>query len=131
MTPLDQSQGILRLQIWEEYGDTEFKLFLRSMRLFAQYATSIGFIRYEDFVRDHDKELGKSCNILAIPFDRTYRENWQHYENISGNVSGSYGGISQIQALPQRHLPKDKLDDLLTNSDYRTTCYLFGYTAAF
>ena len=64
--PMDQSQSFLRLQIWQKYGESEFNLLLRSMRLFAEYASKIGFIRYEDFVGDHAEKLGNACQNLAF-----------------------------------------------------------------
>ena len=95
-------------------------------RLFAEHAAKIGFVRYEDFAKDHEKELGKACRILNLPYDKNYSRNWQNYDNITGNVSGSRGGTSQIQILPRRHIPKHSADYLLANSDYRTTCELLA-----
>ncbi len=125
--PLDQSQSIRRLQIWQKYGETEFKLLLRSMRLFAEHAARIGFVRYEDFARNHEKELGEACKKLGLPYDQNYSRNWQDYDKITGNVSGSRGGTSQIQILPRRQIPKLSADYLLSSADYRTTCELLGY----
>ncbi len=125
--PLDQSQSIQRLQIWQNYGGAEFDLLLRSMRLFAEYAAKIGFFRYEHLAKDHEKELGKACKILNLPYDQNYSRNWQNYDKITGNVSGSRGGTSQIQILPRRHIPKHSADYLLSSSDYRTTCELLEY----
>ncbi len=125
--PMDQCLSIIRLQIWAKYGKFEFGLLLRSMRLFAEYASKIGFIRYEDFARNHEKVLHKSCLMLGINFDHNYTLNWNRYEKITGNVNGSRGGTGQIKVLPRRQFPKDKITQLLANSDYQITCELLGY----
>jgi hypothetical protein len=125
--PMDQYQSIIRLQIWQRYGESELNLLLRSMKLFAERAAKIGFIRYEEFVVDHEKELSSACKSLGIPFDRNYRMSWSDYDTITGNVSGSRGGTSQIQVLPRRHMPKVQIDYLQSSFDYQNICGILGY----
>lgn len=125
--PMDQSLSILRLAIWKENGKPDLKLLFKGMRLFAEYAANTGFIRYEDFVENHQKELSNSCEILDIPFDRNYIHDWKHNKNITGNLNGSRGGTDQIKVLPRRVVSEFTRNEITSHSDYRTTCELLGY----
>ena len=81
---MDQSQSFLRLQIWQKYGESEFNLLLRSMRLFAEYVSKIGFIRYEDFVGVMQRSLATPAKNLAFLMTKITHKTGNTIKKLSG-----------------------------------------------
>ena len=84
-----------------EFGPDRF---LDAYNQFASFAHDIGFERYEDFVADSEAVLRRICARLDIPYDPGWRERWQNYDRLTGDVDGPTDGI--------RHIARVYPDDL-------------------
>jgi hypothetical protein len=100
--------------------------YLKGHRRFAEMASKVGFVRYEDFCRDPAATLQALCRNLNVPFDAEFRERWMHYDRLNGDMSRPPG--LPIQAR-ERPVPNEQLmKALLQSEDYRASLALLGYT---
>jgi hypothetical protein len=83
-------------------------------------------LRYEDFVIDPHAVIRELCRHLELRFDRHFAERWSSYAFVTGDVSGSRGGLG-IQPVPRRPAEPELLDALRTHPDYAASLELLGY----
>lgn len=123
--PIDQVESFFRAI--RGAGEVPIDAVLSGARKFAEAAVATGFVRYEDFAADPDRVLGEICAALDVPFDAGYRTRWQAYATITGDTTGSRGGLEAIRPVPRKAVPPHIMDYLLASEDYRQTCALLGY----
>lgn len=70
--PVAQWRSLQRIQLGREGGLSPSDFFEGYWR-FAHQVVEIGFIRYEDFTNDPDRELERLCTMLGVPYDPGYR----------------------------------------------------------
>jgi hypothetical protein len=121
--PLDQWRSL------QDYpasrGRSTLPDYLHGHRRFAEMASEVGFVRYEDFCRDPAATLQQLCGNLGVPFDAEFSERWMHYDRLNGDVSRPPGLPIQARHRPP---PSDRLmEALLQSADYRASLALLGY----
>jgi len=124
--PIDQWLSLLN------FGDMgkilDFGAFMHGYRAFAQECVTIGFLRYEDFVRDPSGQMRALCDKLSIPFDPDFATKWVNYRKVSGDPPSSRGRETpEIRPMPRRPLPEGLLDQFENNADYHAIRELLGY----
>ena len=82
--PVAQWRSLKRLPMMADVALSR-EAFLVGYHRFALEAADAGFIRYEDFTRDPDGELGRLCAMIGIAFDPGYRQRWHAVETITGD----------------------------------------------
>jgi hypothetical protein len=123
--PLDQWLSLRGLAVVR--GKLTLEGYLAGVRRFAEEASAIGFLRYEDFVVDPAAVMKELCRRLELRFDRHFVDRWSSYAFVTGDVSGSRSGF-KIKPVARRPVELDLLKTLEANRDYRTTLELLGYT---
>jgi hypothetical protein len=123
--PLDQWLSVAQQPVFRQsLGPVRF---LRGASRFAESAVQTGFMRFEDFARDNDKALRQLCDGLDLEFDPGYREKWQAYNRITGDVlpgRSSAGTIAPLPRLPVSEADKQRLRSL---AHYQSTINHLGY----
>lgn len=102
------------------------ELFLHGCRRFAEQAQAIGFIRYEDILRQPGEGIRALCDRLALPFDPTFLDKWYRYENVTGDPDRS--SRTTIDPPKPTRAPAELLARMAASADYRRTLALLGYT---
>ena len=125
--PLDQLDSLMRLTIWKDGRAPSPDDMLSAMKSYADACSQLPIIRYEDFVRDPDAALQGLCRHLDLPFDAAYKNKWQTFTKITGDVEGTRGGTKEIREVERRPPPREFITYLSTNKDYRQVCEVFGY----
>ncbi|MBI4184614.1 MAG: hypothetical protein HY521_11525 [Proteobacteria bacterium] len=122
--PLDQWLSLQQLRAVAR--ELTVEAYLKGYRAFAERARAIGFIRYEDFAADPDAALTALCERLAVAFDPGYRQRWQEYRFVTGEVEPdrAKGGIA---SLPRRELDWATLARFHASPDFRAALDLLGY----
>ncbi len=100
--------------------------YLQGYRRFAEFCVRLGFIRYEDFVRDPDTQLKALCANLDIPFDPGYTDRWTTYAKVTGDLA-ALNRSKEIRRSPRRPMEAGLLDRFAANADYRRAIDLLGY----
>lgn len=121
--PLDQWRSM------QEYpasrGRCSLPDYLEGHRRFAEMASEVGFVRYEDFCEEPAAILKQLCANLGVPFDAEFSDRWMHYNRLNGDMS-------RPPTLPirarERPPPDVRLMEVLRQSeDYRVSLVLLGY----
>ena len=102
------------------------EFFARAYLFYAQAASDIGCVRYEDFLSDPDGFMKGLCATLAIPFDPGFQDRWRDNDSVTGAVDER---TDRIAATPRAPLPPDLEARLRESLDYRKTCALLDYDA--
>lgn len=123
--PLDQWLSLRGLAVVQ--GKLTLDGYLAGVRRFAEEASEIGFLRYEDFVVDPAAVMKELCRRLELRFDRHFLDRWSSYAFVTGDVSGSRSGF-EIRPAPRRPVELDLFKSLEANRDYRITLELLGYS---
>jgi len=121
--PIDQWLSLSKLAILQEKLTLE--QFLKGYLEFAKIASQIGFIRYEDFTQNPDAELQTLCNNLEIPFDNGYKDKWQDYQKITGDIGNQ--NPTEISPQPRRQIEPETLQEIRNNQLYLEAITLLGY----
>ena len=120
--PIDQWLSMRNLKILK---DLEINFFLKGYKAFAEKCKEIGFIRYEDFTINPDKELKTICNMLQIDFDPNYISKWFDYKKITGDIANNE--VKKILPYKKKKTDKNILRIFEQNSDYQKIIDILGY----
>lgn len=122
--PLDQWRSMQ--QYAASRGRCSLADYLKGHRRFAEMASEVGFVRYEDFCREPAATLQRLCANLGVPFDAEFSERWMHYDRLNGDMSRPPGLPIRARERPP---PNDRLmEALLQSEDYRASLALLGYS---
>jgi len=122
--PVQQWRSLSRLQVMQE--KLTLDAFLEGYRRFAEYCVQIGFIRYEDFTRGPERQLGVLCERLAINYDEAWHDRWGTYTKITGDTAEQHSE-ARIRPPPQQTIEPALLDAFARNADYCHSLVLLGY----
>lgn len=123
--PVDQWLSLRSLAVMQ--GKIQFPQFLEGYLRFAEHCREIGFVRYEDFTADTTTELQKICQILRIPYDPSFNENWSRYTTITGDINSLRGRASEIKPVERRAVEEGLLEQFAKNPDYLESIRILGY----
>jgi hypothetical protein len=105
-------------------------VYLRGYLEFGKQIQSFGFIRYEDFVKEPEKQMQHLCYKLRLRFDRTFVARWSSYNKITGDLDhkkSRAAGSQSIAQLPRRPMDEELKKQFRNNSHYREAIKLLGY----
>jgi protein O-GlcNAc transferase len=123
--PLDQWLSVARQPVFQErLGPARF---LRGANRFADAAVQTGFMRFEDFTRDNDTALRQLCAGLELEFDPGYREKWQSYTHVTGDILSGRGGGDHITPLPRQAMGENEKRRLCSLPQYQAIINSLGY----
>ncbi len=123
--PLDQWISLTRQPVFRD--KLPIADFLSGALHFARFAVDCGYIRYEDFTREHDTSLVQLCEALELAFDPQYRSRWRDYTNITGDVLPGRAG-SEITPLPRQAVGDEETQRVIEQNDYREILRLLNYS---
>lgn len=126
--PVTQWQSLSGPVVMQELvrsGEFGLDKFLAGYRKYAELCVQTGFIRYEDFLKNPERELQKLCEHLEIRFDPGFVSKWAAYTTISGDTNPL--NPAKITIRPQRPVDPDLKKRFLANADYHRACELLGY----
>lgn len=127
--PVDHWLSLSRLPIIAKAGLT-LSAHMAGVRAHAEGCARAGWLlRYEDFTRDPDSELGRLCERLGVAYDPTWRERWASYETVTGDKPGQGrgAGAGEIRPLARREHDPGLIGRCRANADYVRACELLGY----
>jgi len=123
--PLDQWLSVAQQPVFQEkLGPARF---LRGASRFAEAAVQTGFMRFEDFTRDHDTALRQLCAGLELEFDPGYREKWQAYTRVTGDVLPGRGSGARITPLPRQAMDENEKRRFCSLPQYQSIISGLGY----
>ena len=105
--PIDQW---IDLQNAQGPGAPKMDIFLRGCARFAEKLDGIDFIRYEDFLSDPATALQNLCDILDVPFDPDWENNWRDYRTFTGEPAVQKSEGTEQLAFDDGLLAKFKAD---------------------
>lgn len=127
--PVDQWLSLKRLPIIS--GKLSLEAFLAGYRHFAEFARDVGFVRYEDFVRDPTETMRAVCEALDLPFDSAFLSKWQKYDKITGDTSAAKrDNNTNIKRRARAPISSNELAAFERNPDYHLSLELLGYTTS-
>ncbi len=102
--------------------------YFKGYRRFAEMAAEVGFVTYESFCADPASTMRRLCTSLRLPFDPTFVDRQASWTRITGDhaIGGGRGGAAP-RMLPRRACPRDTLDAITSNADYRASLEVLGY----
>lgn len=105
--------------------------YFNGYRRFAEMAAEVGFVTYESFCADPAGTMRRLCAGLRLPFDPTFVDRQAGWTRITGDhaIGGGRGGAVP-RILPRRACPRDTLDAIVSNPDYRQSLAILGYRDA-
>jgi len=106
-------------------GNLTLEGYLLGCRRFAETCQNIGFLRYEDFVREPPKVTEELCRRLELPYDPAFIRKWPDFHKITGDGLGK--NFREIRVMPRRRVEPALLEEFGRNEDYRETLRLLGY----
>lgn len=122
--PIDQWLSLRKLLLLK--GHITLSDFLHGYLHFAEHCLKIGFIRYEDFVRSPEAELGVLCDYLNIPYDSGFKNRWASYTKITGEIRSWRAG-NKIASVSRQTMEPGLSDAFVKNEDYIRILELLGY----
>jgi hypothetical protein len=124
--PIDQW---LSSRILYAFQNVSLDKFLRGYLEFAKQIQPFGFIRYEDFTKEPEKEMRVLCEKLEITFDKDFILKWASNNNITGDTGKKSRGsvLNKIVVLPRQAVERDLLRKFRENKDYRIALELLAY----
>ncbi|MFG0259285.1 MAG: hypothetical protein ACF8LK_02945 [Phycisphaerales bacterium JB041] len=126
--PADQWASQQRLDLLR--GGVETGAYLRGCRAFAELASEVGFVRYEDFTAEPDAVLGRLCEGLGVPFDPAWRERYRTYDKVTGDEGAAAAAIGEIRPARRHALEPAVAAAFEASEDYHEACRLTGYASA-
>jgi protein O-GlcNAc transferase len=112
------------------YQSLAIDIFLDGYFEYAQQIQPIGFIRYEDFIEDPEKQMQIICYKLQIQFDRNFLTHWTSYDKITGDTDQAKSrgaGLNKITSHPRRPIQDDTLNQFRANKKYWEALKLLNY----
>jgi len=100
-----------------QYGDVSLADFLRGYRAFAEMASGMPLVRYEDFCADPGGTLAEACDLLDLPFDPGWPGKWRHYRKVTGDIANQSARGDIAMPAPVRDPEIEAL--AAGNADYR------------
>ena len=123
--PLDQWLSVAQQPVFRErLGPARF---LRGASRFAEAAVQTGFMRFEDFTRDNEIALRQLCAGLELEFDPGYREKWQAYTHVTGDVLPGRGSGAHITPLPRQAMDENEKRRFCSLPQYQAIIESLGY----
>ncbi len=123
--PLDQWLSVAQQPVFRErLGPARF---LRGASRFAEAAVQTGFMRFEDFTHDSDAALQQLCAGLELEFDPGYREKWQAYTHVTGDVLPGRGRGGHIAPLPRQAMDENDKRRFCSLPQYQSIINSLGY----
>lgn len=109
-------------------GSLRVDQYFRGYRKFAEMAAEVGFVTYESFCAEPEAAMRRLCDALQLSFDPTFVERQASWTRSTGDnpIGGGRGG-STPRLLPRRACPRDTLEALARNADYRASLAILGY----
>lgn len=123
--PIDQWLSIRMLDVLK--GKLALADFLKGYLRFAEYGKKIGFIRFEDFTMNPEREMESLCSQLSIPFDPTFIGKWSGYTTITGDNYSERGYRREIKPMPRRNMENGLIDQFEKNPDYLKSIEMLNY----
>ncbi|OJX70341.1 hypothetical protein [Magnetospirillum sp. 64-120] len=121
--PLDQWLSTIVMAKAER---TDLDRFLMGCRKFAETATAMGFVRYEDFVADPEAWTQEICRRLGLPCEAGFLERAGQLTNVTRDTTG-IRGAAQVTVLSRRPHSPQLLAHMRANADYQATVEMLGY----
>lgn len=106
-------------------------VYLRGYLEFSKQIRAFGFIRYEDFVNEPEKQMQYLCDKLRLRFDRTFVDRWSSYNKITGDFDSKKSrgaGLHKIAKLPRRPMEDELKNQIRSNSNYHEAIKLLNYS---
>jgi len=122
--PVDQYLSLRGLGLMR--GVLDLAGFLRGYHRFAEICRSIGFVRYEDFTQEPEREMRTLCDRLEAPYDAGFRQRWADYDKVTGDV-GNPAGLREIGRPARPQVEAGLIEAFAANADYRRALALLGY----
>jgi len=97
----------------------------RGMRRFAEFAQTMTWVRYEDFLHNPSLALQQICEELGVGYDEGWQLRWQQYHKITGDRPS--GNRRTIAATPRSPVDCQFWNSLRQNEDFFATLELLGY----
>lgn len=136
--PLDTLLSIQRLSNYRDGIDVS--LSIKGFRHFAQIASEIGFIRYEEFCDQPQAVIERMCGILEVSYDPGFLEKYQQYTKITGDIIhpgqqhtvtgdriGERSSNDAIRRPPRRTAPPELLQKLQDDGNYQESLRILNY----
>lgn len=127
--PVAQWQSLTELAIMREplrTGALTLDQYLLGYRRYAELCAEIGFVRYEDLLRDSRQVMAKLCRHLEVELDAGFVDKWHLYKTITGDVNNPRAS-SKMEMPRKRPIENELKERLLANADYRQACALLSY----
>jgi len=124
--PIDQWLSSRTLAVFQQVTLGQY---LQGYLAYTREVKKVGFIRYEDFTQEPEKQMRILCQKLRISFDGEFLEKWGNYCNITGDTGkASRGGMMhEIVKLPRKTAEEGLLQQFRANNDYQLILELLGY----
>jgi len=105
-------------------------VYLKGYLEFGKQIQSCGFIRYEDFAKEPEKQMEYLCDKLRLRFDRTFVARWASYNKITGDLDckkSRAASLQRIAQLPRRPMEEELKKHFRNNSNSREAIELLDY----
>ena len=89
----------------------------------------MGFIRYEDFIKEPETEMRAISEKLRLHFDKTFIAKWSKFNKITGDIGKYSRGFmsKRIVSLPRFEIEKDLLKQFRKNKKYWEALAIVDY----
>lgn len=137
--PIDSFLSLTRLHDYR--GRLDIFTYLKGVRIFADIASAIGYVRFEDLCQEPANSLEAICSVLNLGFDERFPERFLHYATITGDnyapdqhltLTGERIGdrtTSRIPLPPHREEYTTLSRQLAGYPDYELTRKALGYNS--
>ncbi len=114
-------------------------VYMHSFLKYAEFAHSIGFIRFEDFCRQPKPVLQKICGTLNISYADDFESRYHTFTKVTGEIYSKNDTETitgeapkerrqhEIKLPPRRAVPERLERELQSNTDYTRILDLLGY----
>jgi hypothetical protein len=112
-----------------DFDHITLDVFLKGYFEYAKKITVCGFIRFEDFLKEPEKQMRIICEKLQLKFDRDFITKWANYNKITGDFhKESRGlGLHKIAPLPQLPIENELIQQFHQNNYCQEALHLLNY----